>query len=61
VRSYATSERRGKLNGLLTDFRNRDGLKKIAEPARTKIEDNLGSAAICIDDSSILRAMKSGT
>jgi hypothetical protein len=40
VRSYAISECRGKLNGLLSDFRNRDGLKKVAEAARAKIEDD---------------------
>jgi hypothetical protein len=41
LRLHATSECRGKPNGLLTDFRNRDGLKKVAEAARAKIKDDL--------------------
>jgi hypothetical protein len=36
---HAISEYRGELNGLLTDFRNRDGLKQVALAARAKIED----------------------
>jgi hypothetical protein len=40
LRPHALSERRGKLNGLLTDFRNRDGLEKVAEAPRTKVEDD---------------------
>jgi hypothetical protein len=35
------SECRGKCNGLLTDFRNCDGLQKVAETARSKVEDDL--------------------
>jgi hypothetical protein len=38
---HAISEYRGEFNGLLTDFRNRDGLNKVTEPARAKIEDDL--------------------
>jgi hypothetical protein len=41
LRPHAISEYRSKLNGLLTDLRNRDGLKKVAEAARAKIEDDL--------------------
>jgi hypothetical protein len=40
LRSRAIREYRGKLNGLLTDFRNRDGLNKVAEAARAKVEDD---------------------
>jgi hypothetical protein len=41
LRPHAIGECRGKLNGLLADFRNGDGLEKVAEAARAKIEDNL--------------------
>jgi hypothetical protein len=41
LRPHAISEYRGKLNGLLTDFRKRDGLNKVALAARAKIEDDL--------------------
>jgi hypothetical protein len=40
LRLYAISEGRGKLNGLLTNFRNRDGLNKVAEAAQAKVEDD---------------------
>jgi hypothetical protein len=61
LRPHAISERRGKLNGLLTDFGNRDGLNKVAEAARAKIEDDLRSVTTGVDDRSILRAMESST
>ena len=36
----ALSECGNKLDGLPTDFRNCDGLKKVAEAARAKVEDD---------------------
>jgi hypothetical protein len=45
----------------LTDFRNRDGLNKVAETARAKVKDDFRSVTTGVDDRSILRAMESST
>jgi hypothetical protein len=40
LRPQAISECRSKLNGLLADFGNRDGLNKVADAARAEVEDD---------------------
>jgi hypothetical protein len=59
-RLHALSECCGKCDGLLADFRNGDGFKKVAEASRAKVEEDVRSVTIDIDDRSMLGAMESG-
>jgi hypothetical protein len=39
LRPHEINECRSKLNGLLSDFRNRDGFNEVAEAAWAEVED----------------------